>query len=230
MWVCGTTRAIMSAKASKKPCKNQPEYTFTGKEPSPLGLGYTAVGEEVGTVMEGQDGSMWAVTIKNAVHIWSRVPSTLAKEEPVLGRAEDPAEDEGTAEAGDTNEEEPPAPTPKKRATKTPRATKKKVTTQIAESEPEEEPGTPKEGDTDAAVAAEPADSPADSPAAAPAKKERKLTDFNLFMKHRMSQLKTEQPDMPNKERFATAATEWKDKDAQAKKDAGAQARAFLGM
>jgi hypothetical protein len=40
-------------------CKNNPKRTYTGKEPSPKGLGYCASGEKEGTKMEGKDGSMW---------------------------------------------------------------------------------------------------------------------------------------------------------------------------
>jgi hypothetical protein len=40
-------------------CKNNPERSYTGKEPSPKGLGYCASGEKEGTIMEGKDGNVW---------------------------------------------------------------------------------------------------------------------------------------------------------------------------
>lgn len=63
---------------SKQVCKNHESYTFSGKEMSPLGLGYTAEAEEVGTVMEGRDKTMWMVGIKNGVRVWNRIPTQVA--------------------------------------------------------------------------------------------------------------------------------------------------------
>jgi hypothetical protein len=40
-------------------CKNNPKRTYTGKEPSPKGLGFCASGEKEGTEMKGKDGNMW---------------------------------------------------------------------------------------------------------------------------------------------------------------------------
>jgi hypothetical protein len=40
-------------------CKNNLKKTYTGKEPSPKGLGYCASGEKEGTEMKGLDGNMW---------------------------------------------------------------------------------------------------------------------------------------------------------------------------
>jgi hypothetical protein len=40
-------------------CKNNPKRSYTGKEPSPKGLGYCASGEKEGTIMEGKDGNLW---------------------------------------------------------------------------------------------------------------------------------------------------------------------------
>ena len=43
-------------------CKNNPKRTYTGKEPSPKGLGYCASGEKEGKVMKGKDGNLWIKT------------------------------------------------------------------------------------------------------------------------------------------------------------------------
>jgi hypothetical protein len=40
-------------------CKNNPKRTYTGKEPSPKGLGYCASGEKEGTIKKGKDGNTW---------------------------------------------------------------------------------------------------------------------------------------------------------------------------
>lgn len=40
-------------------CKNNSKKSYTGKEPSPKGLGFCASGEKEGTVMKGLDGNMW---------------------------------------------------------------------------------------------------------------------------------------------------------------------------
>ena len=68
----------------KKPCLNSSEWTYTGKEVSPTGLGYAPDGETEGTQMKGRDDTMWVVGRKNGVKVWNRVPTLLHKEEPVL--------------------------------------------------------------------------------------------------------------------------------------------------
>ncbi len=40
-------------------CKNNPKRHYTGKEPSPKGLGYCASSEKEGTIKKGRDGNMW---------------------------------------------------------------------------------------------------------------------------------------------------------------------------
>lgn len=40
-------------------CKNNPKKSYTGKEPSPKGLGYCASGEKEGVIMKGKDGNLW---------------------------------------------------------------------------------------------------------------------------------------------------------------------------
>lgn len=40
-------------------CKNNPQRTYEGTEPSPKGLGYCASGEKEGVKMKGKDGNMW---------------------------------------------------------------------------------------------------------------------------------------------------------------------------
>lgn len=84
------------APATKMPCKNNAKFMYSGKEMSPLGLGYAAEEEVPGTQMMGRDNKLWIVGVKNNVKIWLRIPekSVLEKEEPLLGRQVS-REDEG---------------------------------------------------------------------------------------------------------------------------------------
>lgn len=59
-----------------KPCVNgnDPNDTYTGKEPSPTGLGFCPAFETIGTNKKGRDGTMWMIAIKNGVKVWIRMP------------------------------------------------------------------------------------------------------------------------------------------------------------
>ena len=50
---------------SKKPCINNPSFSYTGNEQSPLHFGLSAEGYPINSVMEGYDKKLWAVEIKN---------------------------------------------------------------------------------------------------------------------------------------------------------------------
>lgn len=69
---------------SKVQCKNNEDFFFSGKEMSPLGLGYCAESESVGEQMIGRDGRQWFVSVKNGEKAWVRSPEKigLEKEEP----------------------------------------------------------------------------------------------------------------------------------------------------
>ena len=108
----------------KKPCKNNSAYTYSGKESSPLGLGYAADSERVGHIMEGRDKTMWMIGMKNGMKVWNRVPSELAKEAPVIN-------DDDVAQGADEEAEIPPAP--KKAAAPKKTAAAKKKAEEIAE-------------------------------------------------------------------------------------------------
>ena len=105
---------------NKKPCVNNDKFSFSGKECSPLGKGYSADAEQIGTILEGRDQSMWMVGIKNGVKVWNRVPTDLASEAESVAKfpspVSSPKKDKGAL--------------PKK---KTP--VKPKVTTKVSESE-----------------------------------------------------------------------------------------------
>ena len=40
-------------------CKNNPQRTYIGNEPSPKGLGYCASGEKIGTIKKGRNNEKW---------------------------------------------------------------------------------------------------------------------------------------------------------------------------
>lgn len=83
-----------------KSCKNDPSFKYSGKEISPMGLGYTSQAEEIGAVMEGRDKNQWKVIMKNNIKIWCKLPApvkqlpqdlpvTLEKDAPVISNKDD---------------------------------------------------------------------------------------------------------------------------------------------
>ena len=42
-------------------CKNNSTKRYTGFEPTPLGLGYSATGYPIGTIKKGRDDNLWRV-------------------------------------------------------------------------------------------------------------------------------------------------------------------------
>ena len=63
-------------------CKNDPNRTYNGDEPSPKGLGYCAHAEKLGILKKGKDGNIWKneVTVKG-VKRWVKHKSKILKEE-----------------------------------------------------------------------------------------------------------------------------------------------------
>ncbi len=163
---------ITNMTVVKKQCIKDERYRYTGKEASPLGLGYCAAAEDVGTKMEGRDKTFWVVGIKNGEKVWNRIYKELDNEQE-----DDEKKSKAVDNKQESKEEEEQAAPPPKPATKAKKA----------------------------AVA--PVDKAA--PAAAPAKK--KPTQFNLYMKHRIEEMKTEKEymDINHKQRFTIAAQEW---------------------
>lgn len=53
-------------------CLNDPKKTYTGKEPSPKGLGYSASAELTGIKMRGFDGNIWIVTETSTCKKWMK--------------------------------------------------------------------------------------------------------------------------------------------------------------
>lgn len=63
-------------------CKNYKGY-FTGKEPSPRGLGYHAQGEPVGSQKIGRDGDTWQVIVFRHGQRWQKIQSKTKIQDPL---------------------------------------------------------------------------------------------------------------------------------------------------
>ncbi len=111
-------------------CLNDATKTYTGKEENPKGLGYSASGEKVGTIMKGLDGNDYIVKETKTCFKWE-----LVKDEK--DAAPKPTKKEKTA-----TEEKPKkeVKTPKKKATD-----EKKDDAEENTSEKEEESEAPSE-------------------------------------------------------------------------------------
>ena len=143
----------------KKACVNNTEFSYSGKECSPLGKGYAADAEQVGTIMEGRDGTMWMVGIKNGVKVWNRVPTDLANDTAVVADLQKPSGEKA-------------APPKKKTAVK--KTTKKQPSVIVSESEDEPEEAEVAPGKPLSDIKEEPEEPP--TPAPQPPVKEKKKT------------------------------------------------------
>lgn len=63
----------MLNKIMKYECHNDSRYLYSGKESSPLGLGFAPDPYVLGHIMEGRDKTKWVVTSKNSIKVWSRI-------------------------------------------------------------------------------------------------------------------------------------------------------------
>ena len=67
-------------------CLNITTETYTGKEKSPKGYGFSAIGYEIGHEKEGIDKQIWVVQIKNGKKVWYKkdgIPK-ITHEEPLI--------------------------------------------------------------------------------------------------------------------------------------------------
>lgn len=67
-------------------CVNASNETYTGKEMSPKGMGFSAVAYDIGFEKEGVDKQLWVVQIKNGKKVWFRkngMPK-VTHEEPLI--------------------------------------------------------------------------------------------------------------------------------------------------
>jgi Xaa-Pro aminopeptidase len=67
-------------------CVNALNETYTGKEMSPKGIGFSAVAYEIGFEKEGVDKQLWVVQIKNGKKVWFRKSGMpkVTHEEPLI--------------------------------------------------------------------------------------------------------------------------------------------------
>ena len=61
-------------------CINDKAKNYTGKEPSPKGLGYCSSSEEVGKIMVGKDGNNWIVIETKKCKKWLKVNNKTKNE------------------------------------------------------------------------------------------------------------------------------------------------------
>jgi hypothetical protein len=54
-------------------CRNNPNKKYTGKENTPLGLGYCSSTEKVGTIMEGKNGMLYIVNSTKTGNKWQKL-------------------------------------------------------------------------------------------------------------------------------------------------------------
>lgn len=74
-------------KNNKKSCINISTDTYSGKEQSPKGFGYSADGFDINYEKTGQDNRIWIVQIKNNRKVWVRRNtniSNITHEEPII--------------------------------------------------------------------------------------------------------------------------------------------------
>ena len=74
----------------KKPCINSSKHYYTGTELSPLHYGLSAEGYEINSVMEGYDKELWFVDIKNNKKVWVKNDTIIriTREDPVINNIE----------------------------------------------------------------------------------------------------------------------------------------------
>lgn len=72
-------------------CLNISTETYTGKEKSPKGYGYSAIVYDIGFEKEGLDKDIWIVQMKNGKKVWFKkngIPK-ITHEEPLITQQDD---------------------------------------------------------------------------------------------------------------------------------------------
>jgi hypothetical protein len=181
--------------ASKMSCKNSAKMSYTGKEVSPLGLGFCADAEKVGTLMKGRDGNSWIVGLKKGEKLWVRSKEPVV-EEP---KEETEEEKEETEEEKEETEEETEEEKPKQKTTKA-KAPKKNPIDKVLETH--KITGKAAE-DIKALFEKKVKKSKEDKP-------KRAASAYNKFVAKRLPELRTETPGLQAKEYMGMAGVEWK--------------------
>ena len=209
-----STQAQGLMAPQKMSCKNDAKYMYTGKEMSPMGLGYCAEAEMVGKKMMGRDGKDWIVGTKNGVKIWQRAPDApLVREEPVLKPNITMVSDSADSDSDSNNEEEvvktpepvveevkPVPDAPKKRG----RPAKAKP--ENNEAKPDGEEVKPKrkyvrkQKNTEDNV----------EEGEKKVRKPRAKTEYNTFISEKLKDLREKHKELKTTEYFKMAIAEWK--------------------
>jgi len=202
---------------------------YSGKESSPMGLGYCPDSEPLGKEMVGKDGMMWVVRAPKGIKMWSRVTAEekkLVREEPVLVKTD--ADDAADDKADDSDLEDPfgwkptenednvekpveeevkPKPEPKKRG-RPAKAKEEKVKKADENVVDDVKPEPKKRGRPPKAKKNDEDEEP---------KKERKpraKTEYNIFLGAKMKELREKHKDDTDKlkttEYLKMAIAEWK--------------------
>ena len=184
--------------ASKMSCKNSAKMSYTGKEVSPLGLGFCADAEKVGTLMKGRDGNSWVVGLKKGEKFWARSKEPVV-EEPKEDTEEDEKEDtenekEDTEEDEKEDDEKPKPKAPKAKAPKKNPIDKVLETHKITGKAAE---------DIKALFEKKVKKSKEDKPKRAP-------SAYNKFVAKRLPELRIETPGEKAKMYMSMAGAEWK--------------------
>jgi hypothetical protein len=79
-------RRMKKINFNSKACINISTESYSGKESSPKGLGYSAVTYPIGQEMIGVDKQIWSVQMKNGKKVWFRKSGMpiLTHEEPII--------------------------------------------------------------------------------------------------------------------------------------------------
>lgn len=225
--------------ASKNTCKNSPKTFYTGKEQSPLGLGFCADAEKVGVKMTGKDKNVWVVGLKKGNKLWIRskeepkTPEPEAQSEVEDSDKEDEPEKEDSDKEDSDKEDEPepetkkPKAKPKKEDKPKPKPKKEETT----DSDTEETKPAPKAKKEPKSAIDKVLEThgihgkAAEDIKALFAKKAKKVKDnedkpkrapstYNKYVKVRIPQLRAEMqdenPELKNKDYMRLAAGEWK--------------------
>lgn len=205
-------------------CKNDPKYMYTGKEMSPMGLGYCADGEMVGKKMMGRDNKDWIVGTKNGIKIWQRAPDApLVCEEPVLKNEEIISGNDDVNSDIDSEEEEvkvQPEESAKEQTPEVmakiempPQAPKKRGRpAKVKEAKPENkeaEPGAKEEAKPKRKYTRK----PKNTEDVVEEKKERKpraKTEYNMYISEKLKELREKHKELKTTEYFKMAIAEWK--------------------
>jgi hypothetical protein len=169
--------------SARKPCINVQTTTYSGKEQSPLRFGLSAEGYDINTIMQGYDKMDWMVKTKNNKKVWVRQMPSLIKK---LYHEEPVVEEKNEV------------------------VSENKIIINICNETPVD---TIQEISSDNDIIDDnPIQPEQPKPEIIkPIVQEKKITDYNLFLTHRLIELKRDNKSKANKEHFAAAIAEWKE-------------------